>query len=82
MEKLFGYLNDAVNGDLNYKQIKAKWGFPDSQNFNIEIKGTQNFKFDRIKPADNSDVYVRQISDYILNDNGELEPVTIRIVTW
>ncbi len=78
--------------------VKNKWGFPQNRNFRITISGKdlagQSFNEDEISikkglvfpetvtiPT-NVNVFARRFNDFILNDDGELIPVTVTLQVW
>ncbi|MDD5133596.1 MAG: hypothetical protein PHD81_00455 [Candidatus Nanoarchaeia archaeon] len=64
----------------NYADVKTEWNFPPNKEFSIQI---ENRKFPQnLVPPTSADVFVRQIPNYLLKQNGELIPVTITIIAW
>ncbi|MFA5175734.1 MAG: hypothetical protein WC413_00530 [Candidatus Nanoarchaeia archaeon] len=77
-----GNCGDKINSlfGKNYEDLKTEWNFPPNKEFSIQI-GENKFPQNLIPPA-SADVFVRQIPNYILKQNGELESITITIMAW
>jgi len=85
-EKIFGIsLKDFNN--LDYDDLKEEWRFPTGADFWIRIKYIDETKgelppFGSEEPYEQANVYVREWSDYILNEDGTKEAIKINMAVW
>ncbi len=67
----------------DYEKLKKDLNYPITNDFNITVSdGTHNFEISKVAPPSNANVYVRQFPEFILKDNGERVPVTLKIEVW
>jgi len=70
-----------------YECIKENWGYPANKDFKIRIYKTNSqtpiaeFPKQTIIPS-NVDVYSKQFSTFILNEDGLRQAVTVNILVW
>jgi len=93
-EEIFGIGEHKLAG-LDYEGIKEKWRFPEGADFgmkviyledntpifklNIEESAEEDYKY---KAYEQANIYVREWTDYILNEKGTKDAVKINIAVW
>ncbi|MBU0963407.1 MAG: hypothetical protein KKD48_05890, partial [Nanoarchaeota archaeon] len=84
-ELLTGLSQDKIDSlDAKpYEQLKEELNYPLTNDFNITINnGASNEISSGRAPPTNANVYVKQFTDFILEDTGEKVPVTVTIKVW
>lgn len=85
-ERIFG-VSVGKFSDLDYEEIKDKWNFPEGADFWIKINYLDEEKgelqpFGNENPYEQANVYVREWSDYILNEDGTKDAIKINMAVW
>lgn len=81
-------INDLkTQADMNldsYNDLKISYGFPITKEFSVHLIYPDNtiFDFQPMKPEIDANIFVREWSDFILNDNGLRDPVIVNIRVW
>ncbi|MDD5650987.1 MAG: hypothetical protein PHF86_11315 [Candidatus Nanoarchaeia archaeon] len=87
-ETLTGISEDKLNvlktkASSSYEQLKTDWKhYPTTSDFSITINDGSEEKIIDKNPPENTNVYVRQLVEFILNSKGEKVPVTVTIKAW
>ena len=71
--------NLIPNPELSYEQIKVNWKYPVTSDFYIKVGSTE---ISGKEPPSNAEVYVKQYTDFILNEDGQKIPVEVTIKVW
>lgn len=85
-ETLTGLSQDKIDilKNYNYDQLKIDWKYPITSDFNITInlEGHIYEVSSGKAPASNAEVYVKQYTDFILEEDGEKIPAMVTIKAW
>ncbi|MFH0752740.1 MAG: hypothetical protein V1914_04055 [archaeon] len=75
----------------SYEELKEAWNFPIGKEFSLYYVTTEKLPYDmnkivylcnQVRPYDQSDVFVKEWSDWILNINGTLAPIIFNLQVW
>lgn len=90
--KLASFTINKCADTTKYAALKDKWAFPSGKDFSIYYVPSGKVPYDlntdkidlcnKAQPYDQSDLYVKEWSDWILNTDGTLKPTVINVKIW
>ncbi len=84
---------ESLNCDspAKYQELKEKWAFPPEKEFSLYYVEAEQIPYDmkdakylcnQVQPYDQSNVYAKEWSEWILNPDGTIKPVIYNIRIW
>lgn len=84
-------VRNLTNLNQDFESLKVSWNLPLNKDFSILLANTSKLQYAKEEviffynysdPFEQADVFVKEWRDFILNKNGQLDPVIMNIRIW